>query len=676
MTIRELAVAVGFNVDNASKNKAESDIKGLGNMAKKVLGAITAFVSISGAYQFAKDCVSMASDVAEMESKFNVVFGEMSEEVNQWATDFAKSVGRNKNTIKTYLADQQNLLVGFGATREEGAKLSEDMTKWALDIASFANMDETAAVNYMTKAVMGETEAAKMLGAVLSDVTRQEAMQELGYSGKYEKLSQLEKMYVNYTAIVKQSADAENDCVNSMGRYESNTRVLRAGLEELKETIGTGLMPLFNAGLKMVIPIVNGATMIIKRITGVGTEVNKLEVFVDKITTAVGKFVDKCGGTENVIRVLAIAIGVLGAWILKMNFTKIINGLKYVGTLMRTVGLSALKFIAIVLLIALAIDDFFNFMKGNDSLIGEIFKKAGVDAEEVRNTIKAAWADLKDSLGELWNGLKEAGGELFETLKIWWAENGEMILGIVSYVFMTMIELIGPVLNAFSNFIRIITALLNGDWQGAWNYAVEFLKSIWDGIMVMWDNLPQGIRDTISNIATIIKEGFQEAIDWITGLPEQALQWGADIINGLSNGIKGAIGGITGAVAGVGEKIKSFLHFSVPDEGPLTTYESWMPDMMKGLAKGINDNRGLVTDQVKALALDMAYLVKSGTADAQSVANGSVTNNSTRTVTQNVSISNSYTGSDMETQKNVSKAMNKSANDATAYMARGLAYTR
>ncbi|MEF9916773.1 MAG: hypothetical protein RR275_04195 [Lachnospiraceae bacterium] len=46
------------------------------------------------------------------------------------------------------------------------------------------------------------------------------------------------------------------------------------------------------------------------------------------------------------------------------------------------------------------------------------------------------------------------------------------------------------------------------------------------------------------------------------------------------------------------EAIKSFLHFSVPDEGLLTDYESWMPDFMKGLANGIDKSKRLVSDAV------------------------------------------------------------------------------
>ena len=51
-------------------------------------------------------------------------------------------------------------------------------------------------------------------------------------------------------------------------------------------------------------------------------------------------------------------------------------------------------------------------------------------------------------------------------------------------------------------------------------------------------------------------------------------------------------------------------------------------------------------------------------------------NNSSSSVTQNVNIDNSYSGGSTEAQKNVSKAMKKSATDATTQMARALAYAR
>ena len=128
-------------------------------------------------------------------------------------------------------------------------------------------------------------------------------------------------------------------------------------------------------------------------------------------------------------------------------------------------------------------------------------------------------------------------------------------------------------------------------------------------------------------------------------------------------------------VKGVADKIKSFLHFSVPDEGPLTDYQSWMPDFMGGLADGISASEDTVLDKVKGVASGIKTLMQGATASAATAASSQV-NNTTSNMTQNVNINNSYSGGSTETQKNVSKAMNKSAVDATTQMARGLAYAR
>jgi phage-related protein len=126
----------------------------------------------------------------------------------------------------------------------------------------------------------------------------------------------------------------------------------------------------------------------------------------------------------------------------------------------------------------------------------------------------------------------------------------------------------------------------------------------------------------------------------------------------------------------VADKIKSFLHFSVPDEGPLTDFQSWMPDFMGGLAEGIGDSEDTLLDKVKGVASGISTLMQGATANVSTAASGAVSNTSNTTVTQNNTFNNSYSGSDTQAQKNVSKGMNKSAQDATTYMAKGLAYAR
>ena len=74
---------------------------------------------------------------------------------------------------------------------------------------------------------------------------------------------------------------------------------------------------------------------------------------------------------------------------------------------------------------------------------------------------------------------------------------------------------------------------------------------------------------------------------------------------GIVNGIKSVINKVGEAASSVASKIREFLHFSVPDTGPLTDYESWMPDFIGGLAKGIEKSRGMIEQAMQGVTSDM-----------------------------------------------------------------------
>lgn len=260
-----------------------------------------------------------------------------------------------------------------------------------------------------------------------------------------------------------------------------------------------------------------------------------------------------------------------------------------------------------------------------------------------------------------WQGAWEAVKQIFTG--IW-----DVVVNYITAVWETLKLL-------FSMGLSAISAL----WKTVWGGISAFFRGIWDGIVSflagVFDSIRTGISERMERVRSAIMDGFQAAVDFIKGLPAQAVQWGADFIGGLIKGITSKMGAIGEAVKGVGGKIKSFLHFSVPDEGPLTDYESWMPDFMSGLAQGIRANEHLVLDQVRGLVDGISVLMQAATAQPATAA-GSMTGSTNSSVIQNVNISNSYSGGSRETQRNVSRAMKKSASDATTYMARGLAYAR
>lgn len=187
-----------------------------------------------------------------------------------------------------------------------------------------------------------------------------------------------------------------------------------------------------------------------------------------------------------------------------------------------------------------------------------------------------------------------------------------VITSVVNGIHGVVTSVWGAIQNAVVSIVNGIRSTVTNVWNSicsAVSSAVNGLKTaVGNAFTAMWN----GIRSTVSGIYNSIKSGFDQAVGFITGLASSAWNWGADIVNGIANGIRAAVGNVVDAVRSIADKIAAFLHFSVPDEGPLHEYESWMPDFMAGLARGIDRSRGLVEKAVGGLAADMVVSPKMG----------------------------------------------------------------
>lgn len=186
-----------------------------------------------------------------------------------------------------------------------------------------------------------------------------------------------------------------------------------------------------------------------------------------------------------------------------------------------------------------------------------LFKAAcdflGIDAEKLKETIKEKFTALKDGAIEKFTALKEKAVEKFEALK---EKAGEI-----------------------------------------------------------FDNCKQAVSDKVDDIRQTVEDGFNAAVEFITSLPGEAFNWGADIIDGIVDGIWSAFGSLTSVLSDIAGTIWDYLHFSEPDVGPLRDFHTWMPDMMKGLAQGMKRNLPVLEAGVSLVADSMAGVIP-GTGNA------------------------------------------------------------
>ena len=107
--------------------------------------------------------------------------------------------------------------------------------------------------------------------------------------------------------------------------------------------------------------------------------------------------------------------------------------------------------------------------------------------------------------------------------------------------------------------------------------------------------LARGIVQSIGAVVSAIGQIGKGIVDNIGNVVSNAANWGKDLIDNFTSGIKAFMNKPVEAVKGLAAKVKSFLGFSEPEEGPLSDFHTYAPDMMKLFAEGITDNADLIT---------------------------------------------------------------------------------
>ena len=252
------------------------------------------------------------------------------------------------------------------------------------------------------------------------------------------------------------------------------------------------------------------------------------------------------------------------------------------------------------------------------------FEKLKTDASNIwtniQNAAKTIWSGIKQVVSTLAQGLVTAVTTMFtgfkETLsRIWnaasqaaskaWTSIKNFVVNSAQNLKERASESIQNLKESASEHWENIKSSTSETWQNVKETVVNYARNMKDSAVETFRSVVSGISSALSGVYSAVVNGFSGAIGYITSLPGQAIRWGQDFVNGIANGIRSCIGNITSAVSSVANTIRSWLHFSRPDEGPLHYYEDWMPDFMQGLATGIEKSRGLVTDAMKDVQMSL-----------------------------------------------------------------------
>ena len=141
---------------------------------------------------------------------------------------------------------------------------------------------------------------------------------------------------------------------------------------------------------------------------------SKLLGWFDKGVQMLNRLADKVGGMENLLKLVAMAAGSI--W-LALNASKILGFFKSLSGLLTMANLKTLALVAVIMLIALAIDDLIHFMRGDASVIGEFLEEMGIDADDAREKIQKGIDSVLNFVQKAGSVIKKVIGWLGEWVR-------------------------------------------------------------------------------------------------------------------------------------------------------------------------------------------------------------------------------------------------------------------
>lgn len=508
-------------------------------------------------------------------------FGDTFEQAEKYADVFAAACNNSAldvNSLSEAMSIAAPIFATAGKDVEDAALYMGIMANAGIDANTAANSLKTGMAR-LAEPTKQAREAMEKYGIAMSDIWNEDGSMKDSVTiqnnlhDAFARLTEQEQMsaagaifgknqMASWLALIN-TAPADVDALsqsiqNSTGTTQEMADAMMSGfggsIEKLKSSLDVLMTSIGQIIAEYLTPIIEKIQGVVDAFMALDDETKQHIVQIAAVIAAVGpvlvivgKVITFIGGVITAIGTITSAIGSLMGIITAIGTFITGTIIPALGALLSPIGLIVAAIAAVIAIIVVCINHW--------DEIKEV-------ASKVADTIQQKWEQFKEKMSQLWSQIMENIKNKVDQIKT-------------------------NTINAFENIKNTVT---------------NKVSSLKTKAVEIFTNLHTSIQNTVGNIKNSIIEGFNNAIAFITSLPAQAIGWGADIINGIVEGIHNTIGKITDAVSGIAETISSYIHFSVPDKGPLRDFRSYMPDMINEMVKGIDNGIPQIASAMQSLS--------------------------------------------------------------------------
>ena len=242
---------------NAAKSAQSATQKKLLTFAQLYIKLRLIFNVFRTAANAVFEWVDAANTYIEDMNLFSVAMGKYAESARDYAQEVANVMGIDPGSWMRYQGVFQTLATGFGVAGDRAAVMSQQLTQLGYDISSFYNINVEDAMLKLQSGLSGELEPLRRIGYDLSQARLEAEALSLGIEKNFSDMTQAEKAYLRYYAILTQVTQAQGDMSRTLDAPSNQLRILKEQAAQAARALGEIFIPALNAILPYAIAVMH-----------------------------------------------------------------------------------------------------------------------------------------------------------------------------------------------------------------------------------------------------------------------------------------------------------------------------------------------------------------------------------------------------------------------------------
>lgn len=217
---------------------------------------------------------------------------------------------------------------------------------------------------------------------------------------------------------------------------------------------------------------------------------------------------------------------------------------------------------------------------------------------------KTIWPDLQKAFTNIWDFIAAYIEPKMEIIKAVFEATWPYIKNIIVTTWEAIKSVISASLDIIKGLIEVFVGVFTGDWQRAWEGIKTTVSGAWQAVHSI---ISSGIQIVLNLLGSMVASiaGF------FTGLGQQMVKHGGDIVRGLGQGIMDTAEWIKTKVlefvTGIANTVKDYFGIHSPSR-LMAEYGGYL---VEGLWQGIQSMAGWIKTKVTEFSADIANTIKS-----------------------------------------------------------------